>query len=89
MCAGFSQLVLVFPLAALDVAMRFAADADSLRASDTAYRHLQIGVAHGVLPQPVPRPMPSEHPVVIEAFKTGLSPERFSDELTTIEIIVA
>jgi hypothetical protein len=89
MSAGFSQLVLVFPLIALDAARRFATDADSLRTSDTAYRHLQVGVAHGVLPQPLPRPMQSEHPVVIEAFKTGLSAGRFSEEFTTIENIVA
>jgi len=89
MSAGFSQLVLVFPLVALDAARKFATDADSMRTSDSAYRHLQVGVAHGVLPQPLPKPMQSEHPIVIEAFKTGLSPGGFSEEFTKVENYVA
>lgn len=85
MSAGFSQIILVFAPSAIAAARDFAARAHGLRSSDSAYKYLQVGVASGMLREPLPSPMPDDDQVVIEAFKTGLSQTRFSEELEKIE----
>jgi hypothetical protein len=85
MSAGFSQMILVFPASALSAAKDFATRADRLRQTDSAYKHLQVGVAFGSLREPLPKPMPEDEAVVIESFKTGLSQSRFLEELEKIE----
>jgi hypothetical protein len=85
MNSGFSELVLVLPLSARLMVREFIAQVERLRISDSAYELLQIGISHGALPDPLPRPMPQEHPVIIEAFKSGLSSSGFSEELGRIE----
>jgi len=89
MSSGFSELVLVLPLSALSTVREFADQVARVRDSDSTYQHLQIGISHGILPDPLPYPMPQEHPVVIEAFKAGLSPAGYSEELYAIEHDVA
>jgi hypothetical protein len=85
MNSGFSELVLVLPISAVLAAKDFIAQAERVRVSDPAYRHLQIGLSRAILPQPLPQPMPQEHPAVIEAFKCGLSSSSYSDELERLE----
>jgi len=82
--SGFSELVLVLPRSAVSAVLDFVAQAQRFCVSDSAYKHLQIGILHGSLSNPLPRLMPHEHPIVIEAFETGLSPSRFSEELYEI-----
>jgi hypothetical protein len=89
MSSGFSELIIVLPHSALPAAREFISRAEALRASDSSLTHLQIGIAHGVLPDPLPHPMLTEHPVVIDAFKSGLSLLRFSEEIAKIEHVVA
>ena len=89
MSSGFSELIVVLPLSALALAREFISRAEGLRTSDSSFTHLQIGIAHGVLPDPLPHPMLTEHPIVIDAFKSGLSPLRFSEEIAKIERAVA
>ena len=85
MTAGFSQMILVFALSAVWAARNFAARADGLRRTDSAYKHLQVGVAAGTLQEPLSRPMPDDDEVVIKAFKTGLSQTGLSEEFEKIE----
>jgi len=89
MSSGFSELVVVLPLSALPVAREFISRVEWLRAADSSFTHLQIGIAHGDMPDPLPHPMLTEHPVVIDALKSGLSPLRFSEEIAKIEHVVA
>jgi hypothetical protein len=85
MNSGFSELVLVLPASAVQAARDFASEAERLRASDPVYKHLQIGVARGILPDPLPQPMPQQHPVVLEAFECGLSPSKYSEAIERID----
>jgi len=85
MSAGFSQLILVFQPEAVSAAKVFAARADSLRRTDSAYQYLQVGIAAGTLREPLPKPMPDDDEVVIEAFKRGLSDSELSEEFEKIE----
>jgi hypothetical protein len=84
MNSGFSELVLVLPASAVQAAREFASEAERLRATDPVYKHLQIGVSRGVLPDPLPHPIPQQHPIVIEAFKCGLSPSKYSEAIERI-----
>ncbi len=85
MSAGFSQMILVFALSAVSAARDFATRADKLRQTDSAYEHLQVGVAVGSLREPLRKPMSVDETVVIESFKTGLSQSRFLEEFEKIE----
>jgi len=82
---GFSQIILVFAFSAASNARDFAVRADGLRQSDPAYRFLQVGVAAGPLRNPLPRPMPADNPLVIEAFKNGLSHSLLWEEFDKLE----
>ena len=84
MNSGFSELVLVLPASAVRATMDFATEVERLRASDPVYRYLQIGVSRGLLPDPLPHPMPQRHPVVLEAFECGLLPSKYSQAIEGI-----
>ncbi len=84
MNSGFSELVLVLPMSAITAAKDFTAEVERLRAANSAYKYLQIGVSSGILPEQLPYPMPQEDPLVIEAFECGLSPLKYTEALERI-----